>query len=75
MCFGYRVDLGDYSPMQLDAYCENCREYEEISPDEDYQAAASVDTALDVKEAASQYIALSTESYKDWLDRIEKEIY
>lgn len=74
MCFGYRVDLDNYLPMQLDAYCDNCREYEEISPDEDYNAAASVVAALDEEEAVSQYIALSQESYQNWLDKIEKEI-
>lgn len=74
MCFGYRVDLENYSPMQLNAYRDNCREYEAISTDEDYNTAASVVAALDEDEAVSQYIALSPESYENWLEQIEKEI-
>lgn len=74
MCFGYRVDLDNYSPMQLDAYRDNCREFEEISPDEDYNAAASVVAALDEDEAFSQYIALGSAAYQNWLVQLEKEI-
>lgn len=74
ICFGYRFDLDNYSPAQLDAYLENGKAYEWKSPDDDYQKAVSIVVSMDESDALEKYIAAGREAYDNWLDHFEKEV-
>lgn len=73
MCLCYRYDLNAFSPHQIEAYLDNCREYAENSPDDDYFSAAAIAAAIDEKEAVSMAL-LGPGAIEQWVKFIEKEI-
>ncbi len=73
ICYGYKIDLSDYSSNSLEVYRKNCEQYSEISPDDEFFTAASVASAFTVENAETMCIASNLLEVDSWCAKFEKD--
>ncbi len=74
ICYCYIIDIDDFTVAEIEGYKRNCKEFQDMSTDE-FFAAAAIAATLDEEDAKKTAVLHDEEGVNEWLNSIEKEIW